>query len=121
MTTTLTIAPKRPVTEDLFLDITTSAINSMNWLDGDLSVEFADDLTDSQKVDCMLRMGSTDDDQASLFVLGIIGIVENQAYTGDPDNWAANQIAQTNRMADQINALFRLFMGDLADLTPPGP
>lgn len=123
MTTTISGKPRRPIPADLFLDITTSDIDSMDWADGVLTIVFADDLTDGDIIDARLRLAAMDDTEGGLLGQMVQARADNTAYMGlgfiGPDEVQA----QMTVVCLQINALSDYLLGErgLADLTPPGP
>lgn len=121
MTTTINWIPRRDnIDSDSFSDITTSVVTSLNWeTDGSATIVFADDLTDSEVINVKFRMGSKDDAEGTLFGLGLYAIIANLEYTGTGYTDAVNTIPQVMALSDQLNNLWRLVMGPLADLTPP--
>lgn len=119
MTTLVTQVPRRDVPEDLFSDITTSAILGMSWADSALTVEFADDLTVNQVIDVRLRMGSRDDTEAFLFADMLQARLDNQTYLDLPSPDAGDVLAHMQRICLQNNSIANLLLGQLADITPP--
>lgn len=123
MTTTITSKPHRDIPADLFLDITTSGIDSMDWVDGELVIVFTDDLTAGQIIDVRLRMGTVDDTEGVLLGELVQARADNTAYLNlgfiGPDEVQL----QMSTVCAQINKLCDLLLGErnLADLEPPTP
>lgn len=124
MSTTITFKPRRDIFEDSFTDMTSSAIDSMSWENGELTIVFVDDLTDGQIIDIKFRIGSKDDEEGVRYANGRIAMDANQTYTETGFADEANTIPQVMALTTQVNDIWHLLMGPLADLaipTPPAP
>lgn len=118
MTTAVTWAPGRAVTDDLFVGSTSSAILDMSWADGSLTVLFEDDLTDTQVIECKMLMQARDPDEVSTFATMYASRIDNRTYLDIVSPTETDLYDQVRRLTEQAVAALPLLMGDLADLEP---
>jgi predicted ATPase len=105
--------PARPITLDMFGDITTAAISSMTWQAGYLEVTFTADLTPAQVEAVKRRMASRNANEETLQEQAFQALQNNRDFLaiGTPTN--AQVLTQVKALTRQNNGIIRQLLGFL--------
>jgi hypothetical protein len=105
--------PARPITLDMFGDITAVAISSMNWQAGYLEVTFTADLTPAEVLAVQQRMESRNANEETLRSQALTALQTNRDFIALPSPTQAQTLAQVKALSRQSNGVIRMLLGQL--------
>jgi hypothetical protein len=105
--------PARPITLDMFADITPAAISSMTWQAGYLEVAFVSDLTPAEVLAVQQRMESRNANEETLRSQALTALQSNRDFIDLAPPTNAQVVAQVKALSRQNNGIIRQLLGFL--------
>jgi len=110
----VTATPARPITIDMFGDITPHVVTSMQWFAGELEVTFAGDLTAAEVEAVVRRIVSRNLNEETLQQQAIQALQNNRDFLALPQPPTNAQVlAQIRALSRQNNGIIRQLLGFL--------
>jgi hypothetical protein len=109
----VTGTPRRDVRDDEFATITAVPVVGMAWIEGDLVVEFASDLTSDEQDAVRQRMGSRNGNEETLRNQSVQALKNNRDFLAIAAPTQAQTLTQVTRLTRQMNGVLRMLLGEL--------